>query len=293
MPEFDGDGAWAPPKPSASPPAAGSYSEQYRGTQWDSSPPPTTPVTRSSGRGRSAVALVRWLFLLVGVIGLAMFGRGFIDGWNAGGVDAITPSATSSVVERFREVVADPGLAFHVKMSITVSGGPQPMQLVADLDMVGEDSAGKVRLTQGGDRIAVEMVVKDGVGYARAPGGGWQKVPGDEGTIESPFADLSPAIRYEDLGRTKRGQRMLHHLRTHDWTRDDLKAVTELFGKGATIESAVIDVYVTDRGVPVEMNGALAIGLPAPAGAHDEAQATFSYRFSRVGKPVAIKAPKV
>jgi hypothetical protein len=228
----------------------------------------------------------------VGVVGLAMFGRGFVDSWNAGGAEPGVPSAASSVAERFRELAADAELPFHAKMSLTIIGGPQSMQLAADLDMVGDDSAGTIRLTQGGVSTVLEMVSKDGVGYARPPGGAWQKLPADEGLIESPLADISPAIDLDDLGRVKRGKRMLHHLRSHDWTQEDLKAINELFGKGATIESIVVDVYVTDRGVPVEMNGAMTIGLAAGA-RDDEAKATFSYHFSRVGKPVTIKAPRL
>jgi hypothetical protein len=156
--------------------------------------------------------------------------------------------------------------------------------------MVDGDSAGTVTFTEAGARIELEMVVKGGATYARVPGAPWQLVPLKQQGILSPLTELGALAGYEDLGLEERDGVSLRHLRTTESGRADLDAVIELFGDVAAIRSSVIDLYLTEEGVPVEMTGTATMSLNQ-SGKSKQATLAFSYRFSEVGTELTITAP--
>jgi hypothetical protein len=264
------------------------YSERYRGTEWDSN-------AQAAGRGLALATLTRRalpvaivVVLVMGGIGaVAMFGRGIIEGLTGSGNPA---PGGSKVIAQFRELADTRELPFHVAMSTTITGGNEPIELQAEMDMVDGDSAGTVTFTEAGARIALEMIVKGGATYARVPGAPWQLVPLKQQGILSPLTELGALTGYEDLGLEERGGVSLRHLRTTESGRADLDAVIELFGDVATIRSSVIDLYLTEDGVPVEMSGTATMSLNQ-SGKSKQATLTFDYRFSQVGEELAITAP--
>jgi hypothetical protein len=257
-------------------------------TEWDSN-------AQAAGRGLALASLTRRalpvaivVVLVMGGIGaVAMFGRGIIEGLTGSGNPA---PGGSKVIEQFRELADTRELPFHVAMSTTITGGNEPIELQAEMDMVDGDSAGTVTFTEAGARIALEMIVKGGATYARVPGAPWQLVPLKQQGILSPLTELGALTGYEDLGLEERGGVSLRHLRTAESGRADLDAVIELFGDVATIRSSVIDLYLTEDGVPVEMSGTATMSLNQ-SGKSKQATLTFNYRFSQVGEDLAITAP--
>lgn len=264
------------------------YSERYRGTEWDSNAKPAGRGLALAGLTRRALPVAIVVVLVAAGIGaVAMFGRGILDGLTGSGNPA---PGGSKVIAQFRELAETPDLPFHVAMSTTITGGNEPIELDAEMDMVDGDSAGTVIFTEAGARIALEMIVKGGATYARVPGAPWQLVPLKQQGILSPLTELGALTGYEDLGLEERGGVSLRHLRTTEARRADLDAVIELFGDVATIRSSVIDLYLTEDGVPVEMTGTATMSLNQ-SGKSKQATLAFSYRFSQVGQALTIDAP--
>ena len=148
-----------------------------------------------------------------------------------------------------------------------------------------EDFRGKVSIEGSG---SVEVILLDGTAYARLPGGRWS-VDRDFVATQplNPFT-LLEADDLQYLGTVRRNRRGLHRLQTSRWIGGPLE-VPEL--TDIELVHSEFDIYVDDRGLPVEAVLVFAITGRLP----NSATATFDYEvlyfFSKVGKPVKIKAP--
>ena len=248
---------------------------------------------------RRADRLARWLVVLgFAMLGVACGGGpapstpGVAGPASASVAPTASPTPTPAptlnsddVLEAFADFVASED-AFHVVAMARMEIAGQSLNLDMAVDVAGQDQQGTVDFVIANQSFRTEIVVVDGVQYARVGGGAWQVVPG-EPVSNDPLGGLAPdGLR--DLGISNLGGVRVHHFQTDDLTMISGAAVAP--GAEITISDALFDVYVTDDGRPLSatlvMDGEATI-----AGTTGPMSADIRYDFSRFGEPIEIVAP--
>jgi hypothetical protein len=131
------------------------------------------------------------------------------------------------------------------------------------------------------------FVIVEGATWMLDPDRGWRRAPDEL----DPLQPLNPFVggveSFEHLRTIPRGDVRVHILRTTEWTG------AEFIGpfRNLRIASTVLDVYVTDDGVPFEGHiDYVAVGRAF--GIDDNFLAVrINYTFGDVGEPVTIEEP--
>jgi hypothetical protein len=205
------------------------------------------------------------------------------------------PSATlaSEIVAAFLAgfVAEDP--PFHVESGgriDTTAGLDRSMtEFYFDGDIAGEDAAYYFEYqVDGGDIVGGEAIVVDGEAYGRNADGGWDPLgPFVQTQPLNPFVKLT-GQDIEYIGPVNRDGRLLHQLRTTTWVGEDPQASTQI--EDAEVTFTQFDIFVDDKGVPVEADLRFAI-----EGRFEGRPAEFDYEvfyvFSKVGGDITIERP--
>lgn len=279
-----------------------SYSEKYRGTEWGQAlePPPSAPQPSQGGGGGGGRFMVVILGLVV-VAALAGMGAFILSQpaaptrpvYGARNTAAPTPDRTA-LIASFIEFTKRPGLTFHVRLDSSIQAGFSGMDITSDLDVAGKDQAGTMTFKLGKEKVVTEIVVKDGVVYAREGGGRWSKgeIPADQAPAD-PLASVARGATFQYVGSERReGSRVVHQLRSKDWVLNDVQRIAGNQGMRVRVANTRFDVFVSEEGVPEEGRFTARLSMEV-SGQKINVTLTGSYTFSRFGEPITIKAPKV
>jgi hypothetical protein len=264
------------------------FSQQYRGTEWGEPLEPGPPLAASGARRRSRILVVLGAAAIAAALAwTTLGGRLPFPGASP------TPGPNGVFAQRFLKVVTKHGLAFRVSYRAVLEAPGLATTLSGRMDVSGDDFAGPVTVQRGTARLASDVVFKSGRAYARMPKIGWTVIPGEEtGASPNLFENLSSRSRLVDLGQVKRSGRTLRHLRTTDWLGGEPNRLLAGHGAASKVETSMTDFFVTGAGLPVE--AALKADMSAVVGGK-RATVTVraTYRFTRLGSPVRITAPKL
>ncbi len=177
---------------------------------------------------------------------------------------------------------------FHMAadMQLTVGGDSLDMDVAADV--AGADERGDIIIRATDVSVHMEIVVLDGVAWARIANRDWEVVPVDT-TSSNPLLDLD-ADGLEPVGIVNVGGTRTHHFRVDDPAAIDTSVIASTTISDVTIDSLSFDVYVTDDGAPLAAIMVFA-GSGLTEGIRQPIQARIRYVFSRFGEPVGIEAP--
>ena len=263
------------------------FSQQYRGTEWGEPLEPGPPVVES-GKRRSRILVV----LGVAAIAAALAWTGLGGRLPLPGA-APTPGPNGPHAQRFLKTVTKDPLSFRVAYRAVLEARGLEATLTGRIDVSGRDFRGEATIQRGTARVAFDVVYKKGRAYTQLPKIGWTVVPPEEtGASPNVFESLSTRSRLVDLGQVKRGGRTLRQLRTTDWLAGDLNRLVAGTVASPKVEKSTTDFYVTAAGIPVE--AALKADLSAVVGGkRTTVTLRATYRFSRIGTPVRVTAPKL
>jgi hypothetical protein len=306
------------------------FVERYRGTPWDSSPPPPT-VILVERRAPFSWPLALAGVVLVGVVigAVAMVARPKPTGL-AAFVQMTTEPATMTTRPRPTPALttespplttqppltmapslptatlpAGPGRAFVARMldpngsyTLAATGaflyGNEDGTFKFQMDVAGPDLDGSFTLAENRVRTTALVIVKDGVEYVRPAGEPWMRQSGiPSGMPGDLFAGKIPAADWmalEYVGAEQSGGERLHHLRLPIV---DWRAFSRLIlekDDGGTINELSFDIWVTDTGEPRTAEFKFDAVLRA-AGVEADITFSMSYQFSRFGEKFVIEAP--
>jgi hypothetical protein len=278
-----------------------SYSEKYRGTEWGQpvEPPPMAPQpSQGGGGGGRAMVVILGLLVIAGLGGMAAF---ILSQPAAptrpiyGARDTAAPTIDRApLIASFVEFTKRPGLTFHVRLDSSIQAGFSGLDITSDIDVAGKDQAGTMTFALGKEKVVTEIVLKDGVVYAREGGGRWTKgaIPADQAPAD-PLASVAAGATFQYVGSERRdGDREVHLLRSKDWVLNDVQRIASAQGMKVRVASTRFDVFVSDKGVPEEGRFRAQLSMTVE-GQRINVTLTGTYTFSRFGEPIIIKAPKV
>lgn len=189
----------------------------------------------------------------------------------------------AQVLERFARVTDDGQAPFHLRAHRLIDDGAMTMEGAAR----GADFAGELRLEFFDLDETIDLVIVDGAIWVLDPARGWRKAP-DELDFVQPINPLAGGVgSLEHLRSLPRGAQTVHILRSTEWTGPEFSGAM----RNLRIASSVLDVYVTDAGVPLDGHiDYVAVGRAF--GIDDNFLAVrINYTFSEMGEPVTIEEP--
>ncbi len=270
----------------------GSIIERFRGTPWESPPPPEPP--RPPARGPSLIVVAVAILGLGGLAGVfALASRPAEppgDGTFLRPPD-VTPRVPDSIriLDRFWSIVRDPEVSYHLDGTGSSSAPNFEELFVLSLDVVGDDYTGTVD-TIGGSGQG-ELIRLDGVMYVRPAGQEWTAArTSDAGLRQDPFMGLAGKRELEYGARLVEDGAIVHRLLSTKAYAPSVARMLDLGSFGMHPDTRTLELIVTDDGVPLRatfacvVNGDLADGTP-----HFEG--TAEYAFSAFGEPVVIATP--
>jgi hypothetical protein len=256
-----------------------SYSERYRGTQWNGAPAIAQPAAPQRTRGGVNMLLVVGVLLLIGTIaGLAL---SFASRPPAGIVPAAdlasgkplptpsprithdprpspsptplrrTPPARPSPspadlgpmpdhpAEAFVWRMLQADASYRVVADGRFEAGNERFTMKIEMDVAGSDVKGSVTVAQKRVRATVDMIVKDGAQYMRIPGEGWVR---EDGPPEAMPGDIFgyEADAYDGLEYLGRVTRDGKKLHHLRLLTDDVEALTR--GLRDELGDAALDI---------------------------------------------------
>lgn len=194
-------------------------------------------------------------------------------------------------LDAFLDEFAGSDAPFHTEATITILGDA-PGYGSMDLDVSGDELAGHVELTAGGQRVEYEQVDVDDRTYIRRPGADWTVHPHTLSVLPlNPFWRLARAkMNFGFLTRPP-GRPWVYEFWTDDWIGEDPASAGSTV-EDATIESTRFTVYVDEEGVPVNALLQYSVGGTADGNPVD-VDYLVQYEFLDVGEPVTIDAPEM
>jgi hypothetical protein len=275
-----------------------SYSEKYRGTEWgqDAQPPPAAPQPSQGGGGGRFMVVILGLVVVAGLVGLGAFilsqpAAPTRPVYGARSTAAPTPDR-GPLIASFVELTKRPDLTYHWHLDSSIQAGFSAMDITSDMDVAGKDQAGTITFAVGKQKVVAEMVVKNGVVYAREAGGRWTKggIPADEAPID-PLTSVAAGATFQYVGSERReGSRVVHQLRSKNWVLNDVQRIAASQGMRVRVASTRFDVFVSEDGVPEEGRFTARMSMVVE-GQKINVTVSGSYTFSGFGKPITVKAP--
>lgn len=205
---------------------------------------------------------------------------------SAASSDGADPDA-GAALDAFRAFVQTEQ-SFHLQadMQMTVGGRSIDMDVAADI--AGTDEHGDIIVRGGDSSVHLEVVVLDGIAYARLANRPWEQAP-LETSSSNPLATLD-VEGLEPVGVVNVGGTRTHHFRVNDPAAIDTSLISSASITDIEIDDFVYDIYITDDGAPLaaimEFSGSGAV-----AGTRQPIEARIRYDFSRFGEPFDIEKP--
>ena len=295
-----------PPRPPAEPPT--SYAEKYRGTPWGRPEPPPPPPTTSGGPPWLLIAGVAGIALaVVGLLALALSQPGGTAGGAAAtgsppagavgsGPAAASPTPTPTadpgvvVAAKFWKLVSDPKASYHMTASGRSVINKKTFETFKEaIDVVGDEYSGWI---DSSITPKAKIARKDGVIWVKLPG----KARVGRQTSEryfrlTPFMYLEMAAWVDYVKPVTIGGRHLHLLRSNKYYRPDIARMLD-FSKFLVVpDKMVLDLYVTDEGVPV--SGVFTADVVVGYGRNrQDFHGKTSFTFTKFGAKLPIVVPK-
>ena len=299
-------------QPAAPPPVPGdlptSYAEKYRGTPWGRPEPP--PPTPTSSGGPPWLIIIGLAVIAVAVAGLLAFAasspgslpRQAAATTPAGGgsgtgplsVASPTPTPTpdpgAAVAAKFWKLVSDPKASYRMTASGKSVINKKTFETFKEsIDVVGDTYSGWI---DSSISPKSKIARKDGVIWVKIPG----KARVGRQTSEryyrlTPFLYLEMAAWLDYVKPVTVNGRHLHLLRSNKYYRPDIARMLD-FSKFLVVpDKMVLDVYVTDEGVPVSAVFTADVDVGYGAGRQIFHGRT-SFTFTKFGSKLKITVPK-
>jgi hypothetical protein len=299
-------------QPAVPPLAAGdlptSYAEKYRGTPRGRPEPPPPAPTSSGGPPWLIIAGLAVIAVAVaGLVVLATTSPGSLPGQAAAttpapggsgtGISSVaspTPSPTLDpgkvVAARFWTLISDPKASYHMAASGRSVINKKTFETFKEsIDVVGDTYSGWI-----------DSSVSPKAKIARKDGVIWVKVPGKarvgRQTSEryfrlTPFLYLEMAAWLDYVKPVTVNGRHLHLLRSNKYYRPDIARMLD-FSKFLVVpDKMVLDVYVTDDGVPVSAVFTADVVVGHGTNRQDFHGRT-AFTFTKFGAKLKITVPK-
>ena len=290
-----------------------SYSEKYAGTEWGRPVPP--PLAPLPPRSRITLVFVGLVVVLIVGAGIGLVNLALAPSRPAGLIGTATPttglgSSGPSAASPTPTPTADPGLAIRARFWALVSAPDVSYHLNANgawtnryvarhktirgsftesLDIVGDTYSGSFA-PSGVPRRTIAR--KGGVAWVRPAGGPRvARRTQDRYYRFSPFLDLRFAAWLDYVKPVTVDGRHLHLLRSNTFYRPDVARMLGLIAFKVEPDTMVLELYVTDEGVPVSATFTVAVDV-----AYTDMQQIFhghaNFSFARFGQPFKIVVPK-
>jgi hypothetical protein len=281
-----------------------SYSDKYRGTEWDQSL--DEPPVDEAARGTGGSPLLGWLisFVVLALVVAGIAGAGWYlthdrsrpaalprrtSSESAVPRATITPSSVA--LSRFVDLATrNPPLPMRVEFHASIRMGGFWRDVSGTVNAAGDDAAGEITISErGARRITVQVVDIGGRGFARGPGESWRHASRAEVNTPTFLFQKIRADKLDDLGLRWKQNRQLYLFRAREWPGPDLIGTLPR-GSTAAITRRSYEIYVTDLGVPVYVHAEMDVDA-TQEGQRAAIQLVVSYEISRFSKPVRIVAP--
>ncbi len=299
-----------------------SFTERFRGTTWGAPASPEAaggeapagapmgeaPPHAPAGRGGRRPPRLAWVgVVLLGgsVLSVALLVLGGSNGTLGGPTPTappprvtpgiVAPAEAAAAIDRLLAVIANPKLAYEVRMRGSVEIGGADIETRFSARIAGTNADVIYVSQHSGSATAEAHVVTVGsrtwlqAGTAKA----WRKVrtrPVDLPELDV-FAGLTDATQLGHLGSELRRGSRTDHLRTvAGWVSPLATRLLASF-PGAAVEEARLDIWVLPDGRPLEVITTLRATVPTPFGPFG-VSGQASYVLARVGETAAIKPPK-
>ena len=284
-----------------------SYSEQYQGTEFGRpAPPPPSPPTSRRPFAVAAIAVIAILVAgsILVVLAVAPNGIGSIgsqpsvppSGSTSGRSGVASPSPTptidpgQAVLARFWTLVSNPRASYHLAASgKSVLDKKTFGTFKESIDVVGDEYSGWIDSSASPKGTIAR---KDGVIWVKVPG----KARVGRQTSEryyrlTPFLYLEMAAWVDYLKPVTVNGRHLHVLRSNKFYRPDIARMLDFKKFLVVPDKMVLDVYVTDDGVPVSAVFTADVNVRDVTG-HHAFHGRTSFTFSKFGAKLTIHVPK-
>ncbi len=194
------------------------------------------------------------------------------------------PTAIAAFVTFAQEI----SVPFHMDVTLRIGLLSRTVDMAMDIDAIGADMAGTMRMVSGSRRYDIDVVILDDREYARIDDGTWLEVP-DAGAVENPWTTI-PLELLEWQGIELIGGVPNHHLSIDDPSVANIANMESATITDVEIDSGRFDLYVTDDGLPTKARFAIR-GSAIAGGVRTEIELDGVYLFSDIGTPVEIEAP--
>ncbi|HEX7471942.1 MAG TPA: hypothetical protein VF323_02580 [Candidatus Limnocylindrales bacterium] len=273
-----------------------SYTERHAAP-----PPPPPPPTSESMDGRFLAIIGVGLLSAAVVAALVLRGPGTpavatasptANAPTASAAPPATPEADDLARQRFWALIEDPKLSYHLDTKGGGRFGSEAYSFSESLDISGDAWKG-TELAHGlGSASALQIVVLDTVAWIKFPDGWHKNIEHDPYFRSRPLLDLDSERDLVLSGKTVvRGGQTLFELASTTNYQPYPGRLIGFVAMGMRVDSIVLDILVTDQGVPVEATVHILAGGPGADGKSQfDAKATRT--FSKVGAAFTIAAPK-
>ncbi len=283
-----------------------SYAEKYRGTEWGRPEPPSAAPPPSTGRPWLIIGSVVLIGVAAaGLIGLAVSSPpGPAPALRSPGPSAVGSSGDSSIASPSPSPTPDPGKLVLAKFWTLVSAPDVSYHMTAkgksvldkktiesyteSIDVVGDAYSGWID-----SNVSPKSLI------ARQNGIVWVKVPGKprvgRQTSEryfrlTPFLYVNMAAWVDYVRPVIVTGRRLHLLRSNAFYRPDIARMLDFSKFLVEPDTMVLDLYVTDAGVPVSAVFTADVELRDSTGNH-VFHGRSDFAFSKVGAKLTIRIP--
>ena len=209
---------------------------------------------------------------------------------------AATPERSEVMIDALLATTLGPNVTFAVDYTGSMdirdeATGRQvrALEFSGQMEIAGDDSRGTSRLSVMREPVTVETVSKDGVSWARMPGGEWEPMTEAEATPSNPFALIRGPQDLRYMGEEVQGGRVVEHFRTDRVIGlDALATLPE--GLNVTNVDTTFDLYTDSEAVPLFADWEVTMEAD-DGGSPGRIEMRGEYRFSRWGEPIVIEAP--
>lgn len=301
-----------------------SFAERFRGTAWGEpepqgaaagEAPPGAAGTLGADEAPTAAAAPRMRSRRLAGVGVALLGGSILalallvlggsNGTLSGaaptdGLPRMTPgtpapAAAAAAIDRFLALIADPDLAYEVRMRGSVALGGADIETRFSARVAGSDVDIRYVIERPDAAVAETHVIAVGSRTWMQAGNEkkWRK--SRTRPVDFPELDvldgLTEAAQLDHVGiELRRGSRT-DHLRTVDGWVSPLASRLLAGFPGATVAESRLDIWVLPDGRPLEVIATLRASIPAQLGMVDVTGRS-SYVLARVGETAAVKPPK-
>ena len=257
-------------------------------------------------RGRSrGLAWVAVVLLGGSVLALALLVLGGSNGTLGGPAPTDTlpritpgtaaPGAAAAAIDRFLRVVADPKLAYEVRMEGRVDFGGADVETRFSARVAGSDLDVRYVVQHARQPVSnTRMITVGSRTWVQADGAkSWRRArtpPVDVPELDA-LDGVSDASHLAHLGPEMRRGYRTDHLRTVAGWVSPLAARMLGGYPGATVELSRLDIWALPDGRPLEFVVTLRAAVPTPVGLVF-ATGRSTYVLARVGETAAIRPPK-